>query len=155
MSQVELTDDQLNYIVQKVSHNILVEPRCWGSISRVALGHNVHLSNTLFNTSSGNIVIGDDVFFGHNVCLLTGTHDYRKRGAARHEAIPAEDHDIRIANGTWVASGVTILGPCTIGENAVIAAGTLVTGGDLPGGFIYAGTPARMIKAIDFEEEAR
>lgn len=154
MSQIELSAQQLEYIVDQVNHATLVKPRCWGETKRVVLGNNVHLANTLFNTSSGMIVVGDDVFFGHNVCVLTGTHDYRKKGAARHMAIPDSGRDIYIGKGTWIASGVTILGPCRIGENAVISAASLLTGGDYEGGYIYAGAPAKAIKAIDFDDDA-
>ena len=153
MSQIELSPEQLEYLINQVNHATLAKPRCWGQNSRVLLGNNVHLANTLFNTTSGMIVVGDDVFFGHNVCLLTGTHDYRKKGADRHAAIPDSGRDIYIGNGTWVASGATIVGPCRIGENAVIAAASLLTEGDYPGGYIYAGAPAKAIKAIDFDEE--
>ena len=151
---VTLSDEQLEFIVEQVNHAMLIKPRCWGSVKRIVVGENVDMANTLFNTSSGMIVIGDNVFFGHNACVITGTHDYRAKGRARMLSIPDSGRDIYIGAGTWVASGVTILGPCTIGENAVIAANSVVTGGDLPGGYIYAGAPAKAIKKIDFYDDA-
>ena len=107
--------------------------------------------NALFNCSSGNISIGDYSFFGHNVCLLTGTHDFRKKREGRFP-YPEEGRDIRIGEGVWIASNVTILGPCTIGDHAVIGGGSVVCGGNLPGGFLYAGFPAKPIQPIDFED---
>lgn len=148
----ELGKEQLDYLAHQVNQVMLTEPRVWGETRRVVVGGNVHLANTLLNTMSGMIVIGDDTFFGHNVCLLTGTHDYRKRGTRRQAAIPSTGRDILIGRGVWISTNVTIIGPCTIGDDAVIAAGSLVLGGDLPGGYIYAGAPAKAIKAIDFEE---
>lgn len=148
---MELNEELLEAIVQRVNHAMLVKPRCWGPNQRIAIGNNVQLANTLFNTSSGMVVIGDDSFFGHNVCILAGTHDPKKRGAARQHAIPDSGHDIFIGRGVWIASNVTIIGPCTIGDDAVIAAGSLVLGGDLPGGHIYAGVPAKAIRPIDFD----
>lgn len=149
---VELTEEQLDYLVHRVNHALLTMPRVWGETRRVVLGRNVQLANALLNTSSGMIVIGDDTFCGHNVCLLTGTHDFRKRGQARQAAIPDIGRDIFIGQGVWIASNVTILGPCTIGDHAVIAAGSVVCGGELVGGYIYAGAPAKAIKAIEFED---
>lgn len=148
----ELTKEQLDYLAHQVNQVMLTEPRVWGDTRRVVLGRNVRLANALLNTMSGMIVIGDDTFFGHNVSLLTGTHDYRKRGAQRQAAIPEIGNDIVIGNGVWISTNVTIIGPCTIGDDAVIAAGSVVIGGDLPGGYIYAGAPAKAIKAIDFDE---
>ena len=148
----ELSQEQMDYLVRQINHAMLNEPRIWGETRRVVLGRNIHLANTLFNTSSGMIVVGDDSFFGHNVSLLTGTHDYRKRGQARQASIPDLGRDIFIGRGVWISSNVTVIGPCTIGDHAVIAAGAVVCGGDLPGGYIYAGTPAKAIKAIDFEQ---
>ena len=116
------------------------------------MGKEVFVCNALFNCSSGDISIGDHTFFGHNVCLLTGTHDFHKKERGRQGAIPQKGRDIRIGKGVWIASNATILGPCTIGDHAVIAAGSLVCGGDLPGGFIYAGSPAKPVKPIDFED---
>jgi len=148
----ELSPEQLDYLVRQVNIVMLNEPRVWGETRRVVVGRNVRLANALLNTMSGMIVIGDDAFFGHNVCVLTGTHNYRKRGQARQESIPEIGRDIRIGRGVWISSNVTIIGPCTIGDDAVIAAGSVVCGGELPGGFIYAGAPARPIRAIDFDE---
>jgi acetyltransferase-like isoleucine patch superfamily enzyme len=148
----ELSAEQLDYLARQVNTVMLTEPRVWGDTRRVVLGRNVQLANALLNTMSGMIVIGDDTFFGHNVCLLTGSHDYRKRGAQRQAAIPEIGRDIFIGRGVWISTNVTIIGPCTIGDDAVIAAGSVVLGGELPGGHLYAGVPARAIKAIDFDE---
>lgn len=150
---MDLSPDQVQLIVNSINHAMLTVPRCWGPPQRIVLGRNVHTANTLFNTMSGMIRIGDDTFFGHNASVLTGTHDFRKRRQARHAAIPDLGRDIVIGKGVWICSNVTILGPCTIGDDAVIAAGSLVLGGELAGGYIHAGTPAKPIKPIDFTDE--
>ena len=149
-SYIGLTNEQIERIAQLVSQRLLSTPRAWENAERISVGKEVYVCNTLFNCSSGEISIGDYTFFGHNVCLLTGTHDIRKKGQERHDAIPASGRDIHIGKGVWIASNVTILGPCTIGDHAVIAAGSVVCGGDLPGGYVYGGIPAKQIKPIDF-----
>jgi len=121
----------------------------WGDPSRLIVGNNVSLINTLFNTSSGTVTIEDDVFFGHNVCVLTGSHLYEYKGVARKD-YPKEGNNIIIRKYSWIASNVTIIGPCEIGENAVIGAGSLVLG-DVPAGCLYAGVPAKFIKNIPFK----
>ncbi|RMH14348.1 MAG: acyltransferase [Gammaproteobacteria bacterium] len=106
--------------------------------------------NTLFNTSSGRIEVGEYAFTGHNVSILTGTHDYRLIGEERLSVFPKEGNDIIIGKGVWIASNAIVLGPCKIGDNAVVAAGSLVKG-DVPSGAIVAGIPA---KPIGFLENA-
>jgi acetyltransferase-like isoleucine patch superfamily enzyme len=62
---------------------------------------------------------------------------------------PQEGYDIVIRRGAWLASNVTVIGPCEIGENSVVAAGSVVTG-DVAPNCLYAGVPARFVKEIDF-----
>lgn len=141
----ELADKLAPIIAQK----LLTIPRVWGDPNRVVLGKNVVVNNALFNTTSGTISIEDDVSFGHNVCLLTGTHDITKKAGERMLAYPVEGRNIIIRKGVWLASNVTILGPCEIGENAAVAANSLVME-DIPPNCLFAGSPARFIKEIDF-----
>jgi len=58
--------------------------------------------------------------------------------------VPSSGYDIYIGRGTWIASGAIITGGVKIGDNAIIAAGTVVTR-DIPDYAIVAGIPARII----------
>jgi acetyltransferase-like isoleucine patch superfamily enzyme len=126
---------------------IAVAPIFWGDRQRISLGKNVYLTNCVLNARSGNIVIGDDVFFGHNCLVLTGKHDEIKRGAERQLAVPESGRDIVIHRGVWIASGVIIIGPCEIGESAVIAAGTIVRA-NVPANTLYGGNPAKVLRQL-------
>lgn len=126
---------------------ILETPKVFGDRNRVRIGDGVVLNDVLINTSSGEVIIENFVFFGHGASLITGTHDYNKFGSSRQTAIPASGRDIVVEEGAWVASNVTILGPCRVGKNAVIAAGSVVID-DVDPETIYAGNPAKMIKKI-------
>jgi len=55
--------------------------------------------------------------------------------------------DIYIKNGAWIASGVIITGPVTIGENSVIGSGSVVVK-DIPDSVLAVGNPARVVKKI-------
>ncbi|NIE82926.1 MULTISPECIES: acyltransferase [unclassified Burkholderia] len=118
-----------------------------GEWDRVKLGEGVQLVNTLMNVSSGSIVIGDQTFFGHNVSLITGTHPVTEKLSARHD-YPRDGHDIVIGSGVWIASNAIVAGPCTIGDHAVIAAGAVVTCGQVEAGWLYGGVPARKIRKL-------
>lgn len=121
----------------------------WGDKSRIRIGSNVHLSDTILNCRSGDITIEDHVFFGHHCLVLTGSHDVSSRNEARISDVPHTGRDIVIRQGAWIASGVTIIGPCEIGAHAVVVAGTIVRE-NVPEGVIYGGAPPRIISTITF-----
>ena len=120
--------------------------------SRLHLGENVQYAEAFFNFGSGHITIGDHAFLGQYTRLLAGTHDYTKTGKARQAAMPGHGYDIVVGNGVWIGTGSTVLGPCIIGDNAVIGAGSVVTSGQYEAGCLYAGNPARLIKRIDLDQ---
>lgn len=123
------------------------EPSCWGDPTRIVVGQHCNLVNTLFNTNSGTVTIGDYTIFGHNCMVITGTHDVTKTDRDR-QLFASTGRDITIGRGVWIASGAIILGPCTIGDNVVIAAGSVVLPGVYLDGYMYAGNPARMKEKV-------
>lgn len=123
----------------------------WGEKKNVSIGANVNLVDVTINCRSGKVSIANDAFFGHGVMLLTGMHDLNKRGHLRHSAVPSDGRDITIGAGAWIASNAIVICPCTVGENAVIGAGSVVSGVVEAGAF-YAGNPARLVKLIEFDE---
>jgi acetyltransferase-like isoleucine patch superfamily enzyme len=118
-----------------------------GAEDRVTIGPGAELNDALLNVSSGRISIGPDVLLGHGVSILTGTHDHRRFGAHRRFAIPPDGRDVEIESGVWVASNATVVGPCRIGEHAVVAAGAVVID-DVPAYAIVAGIPAHVVGRI-------
>ena len=142
-----ILDNYLNsYLKDYLSKNLLNQYLVFGDRSKLQIAKNAIVNNALFNLESGTITIEDYVFFGHNVSILTGTHDYNKFGRERQLAVLSE-RDVVIKEGAWIASNVTILGPCTIGEHSVVAAGALVKE-NVPPYTVVAGLPARVIKKI-------
>lgn len=120
----------------------------WGEAERLHLSGNNSVVNTLFNTMSGDIYVGEYTFTGHNVSIITGTHDIQQVGSDRMK-FPESGGDIVIGNGVWICSNATILGPCTIGDNAIIAAGSVVLPNTNIGEHeLYAGVPAVFKKHI-------
>jgi acetyltransferase-like isoleucine patch superfamily enzyme len=97
-----------------------------GPLSRVRVSPTVGLADVLINTIGGSVEIGDYVFFGHGVLLLTGTHDFRLKDAQRQVNRRTADRNIVIERGAWIASRAVIIGPCRIGENAVVGCGCVV-----------------------------
>jgi acetyltransferase-like isoleucine patch superfamily enzyme len=118
-----------------------------GDKARLRIHPTAVVNNALFNVGSGDITVGEYAFFGHNVSVLTGTHDITKFGRERQLAIPRSGRDIVIGEGAWVASNAMVLGPCVIGAHAVVGGGSLVMG-DVEPYTIVAGSPARVLRTI-------
>lgn len=121
------------------------------------IGKNFY-ANVYFSYVAGSPVeIGDNVFVGPFCTLATGIHSMlaeERRISADENGIP-HDYEygkpIKIGNDVWIASNVTILGGVTIGDNAVIGAGSVVTK-DIPAGVFAAGNPCRVIREITPED---
>jgi len=92
-----------------------------------------------------DITIEKDVFFGHDVTLLTGGHDYTKFGEERR--LSNGGGPIYIEEGAWICSKAIIIGPCRIGKHAVIGAGTVVSK-DVKEYTIVVGSPMKVLKEI-------
>ena len=112
-------------------------------------GKNIHIGKNVFINSGccfqdqGGIVLGDGCLIGHQVVFATLDHllDPARRASMK----PAP---IRLGKNVWVGSHATILAGITVGDNAVIAAGAVVTK-DVPADTVVGGVPARVLKKID------
>ncbi len=117
-----------------------------GPQERLSLAPTAAVGGALFNTTGGRIAVGDHSFFGHNVCVLAGRHDTDGVDLEeRASSLPDSGCDIEIGRGVWLATNVTVLGPCRIGDGAVVAAGSVVSE-DVPAGARVAGVPARVLE---------
>jgi len=125
----------------------LFRPLVYGDPGRLHVSPTAVVNNALFNLSSGDITVGEHAFFGHNVSVLTGTHDWTKFGAERQSAVPDSGRDVIIEEGVWISSNAVIVAPCRIGANAVVGVGALVLG-DVDPYNIVAGNPARVLRTI-------
>ena len=116
-------------------------------------GKNIHLGKGIFINSGcrfqdqGGITIGDQSLIGHNVVIATLNHNIHPE--KRANLIPAP---VKIGSRVWIGSNSTILPGITIGDNAIIGAGSIVTK-DVPKNTIVAGNPARVIRMIDVNEK--
>ncbi len=111
-------------------------------------GKNIHLGKGVFINAGckfqdqGGIWIGDGAQIGHNTVLATLNHGLLPE--ERHDLIPKPIH---IGKNVWIGSNSTILPGVTIGDNAVIGAGSVVTK-DIPENMVSVGSPARVINSI-------
>lgn len=141
------TELLISAVVRRLQTRMLTEYAVYGDRERLHLAPTAVVNDTLFNLSSGEIFVGEWAMLAHGVALLTGTHDVANFGRERQASWPRTGHDVHIGKGAWVASRATVLGPCRIGEHAVVAAGSVVTR-DVDPYTIVAGNPARFVKEI-------
>jgi acetyltransferase-like isoleucine patch superfamily enzyme len=125
----------------------LREPLIYGDATRLHIDPTAVVNNALFNLSSGDITVGRHAFFGHNVAILTGTHDFTTFGRERQIAVPKTGRDVSIGEGAWLASFAIVVGPCSIGEHAVVGVGSLVLDNVDPY-TVVAGSPASVRRTV-------
>jgi acetyltransferase-like isoleucine patch superfamily enzyme len=110
------------------------------------IGKNCKISSHTFVCEG--VVIEDNVFVGHGVTFV---NDRYPRAATESGELQTEKdwrvEKTLIQKGASIGSGVTILCNVTIGENAIVGAGSVVTK-DVPANMIVAGNPARILRAI-------
>ena len=90
----------------------------------------------------GGITIEDDVFIGPQCVLATEYHP--ENPETRHSLLTKP---IVVKRNAWLGANVTVLAGVTIGENAIVAAGSVVTK-DVPDNMVVAGSPARVVREI-------
>jgi acetyltransferase-like isoleucine patch superfamily enzyme len=119
-----------------VKSNTVVKPKSGG----ISLGDNCTIQH--FSELSGNISIGNGVRIANKVSIHSFDH-----GTDRHEPIHEQSLQmgtIEIGDDVWIGANATVLRDVTIGEGAVVAAGSTVTD-DVPPYAIVGGTPAEAI----------
>lgn len=89
--------------------------------------------------SNAQITIGDHCAFGPRVRVLSATHDYRRLD------LPDLAASVTVGNYVWIGAGATLLPGVSIGDGAVVAAGSVVTR-DVAPFTVVAGNPARFLK---------
>lgn len=108
----------------------------------ITIGKYVFINSGCRFQDQGGIFISDRVQIGHNVVLATLDHGLRPDDRGTIYPKP-----IHIGENVWIGANVTVLGGVSIGENAVIAAGAVVTK-DVPANTVVGGIPAKFIKMI-------
>lgn len=113
-------------------------------------GYNIEVGDNFFaNTNfvvldGAKVTIGNNVFIAPNVGIYTAGHplDVEQRNEGLEYAFP-----ITIGNNVWIGGHVCIMPGVTIGNGAVIGAGSVVTK-DIPANVLAVGNPCRVLREI-------
>ena len=113
----------------------------------IRVGRKVFINQCCTIYDMGGVDIADQVMIAPNVNIITSGHPLEpSQRRAYVEAKP-----IVIEKNVWIATGATILGGVTVGENSVVGAGAVVTK-DVPPNSFVVGVPAKVIRS--FEEHS-
>lgn len=133
----------LSDIVDKKLENVAVLTPLYINYGKhLNIGKNVFINFDCTFLILGGITIEDNVLIGPKVSLITENHPL----ASQHRK-GLVGKPIFIKQNAWIGANVTLLPGVTIGENAVVAAGAVVSK-DVPDNAVVGGIPAKIIKTI-------
>ena len=126
-----------------VDESVTVFPPFYSDFGKnITLGKRIFINSGCKFQDQGGVTIGDDSLIGHNVVLATLNHDLNP--TRRADVHPAP---ITIGRNVWIGSNAIILPGLTIGDNAVVAAASVVTK-DIPANAVVVGSPARVVRTV-------
>lgn len=111
------------------------------------VGKNCKISSHTFVCEG--VIIEDDVFIGHSVTFINDS--YPRATAADGQLQTEQDWNVEqtfVRKGASIGSGSTILSKVTIGEKAIVGAGSVVTK-DVPANAVVAGNPAKVLRYLN------
>lgn len=141
----EITKILSKILNQEVQNTTVFTPLYINYGKNINIGKNVFINFDCTFLALGGITIEDDVLIGPKVSLITENHPLNPK--LRKGLIGKPIH---IKKNAWIGANATILPGVTIGENAVIAAGAVVSK-DVPDNVVVGGIPAKIIKKIENE----
>lgn len=113
----------------------------------IKFGKNVFLNSGCRFQDQGGITIGDYALIGHNVVLATLNHDFDPANRGNMHPAP-----ITIGKHVWIGANATVCPGVTIGDGAIVAAGSVVTR-DVPENTLVGGVPAKIIRRIEVHQQ--
>ena len=125
--------------------HVSIEPHVWFDYGfNTTVGDNFFCNRDCVFLDCNKITFGDNVLIGPQCGFYAGTHpvDPAVRMSGREYARP-----ITVGNGVWIGGGAKIMPGVTIGDNAVIGAGSVVTR-DIPPNCVAVGVPAKIVRRL-------
>ncbi len=142
MPMTEECDALIRELLPNMGENCHIQPPLQINIgANVKIGNNVSIMYNLLCMSAGGITIEDNVMIAANVSLISNNHDFKERAILTCKPV-------LIKRNVWIGAGAMIMPGVTIGENAIVAAGSVVTK-DVAANTLVGGVPAKFIKQIE------
>ncbi|RSK39546.1 sugar O-acetyltransferase [Hymenobacter perfusus] len=141
-------NEQVNHVFSELINQpvdptfFLIPPFYTDFGHNIRIGKNVFVNHACTFMDRGGITLEDNVLVGPKVNLITTNHLTEPGQRRDTVSLP-----IVLKQGAWLGANVTVMPGVTIGENAIVGAGAVVTK-DVPANCIVAGVPARVVKAL-------
>lgn len=136
----------LGELLRRIGDGTIIWPPFYCAYGQnISIGEHVFLNVMCTILDGAEVHIGDHVMIGPAVQIYTAAHDLRAepRIHGREVARP-----ISIEDNAWLGGGAILLPGVTVGRNAVVGAGAVVSR-DVPANTVVAGNPARVIREIE------
>lgn len=111
---------------------------------RLSIGADCWINIRLMLNLGAPITIGDRAAIGHEVMILTESHEV---GTPDRRAGAVIAQPVTIGTGVWIGARTTILPGVTIGDGVIIASGSVITK-DVPSNVVVGGVPAKVLREL-------
>jgi acetyltransferase-like isoleucine patch superfamily enzyme len=135
-----------------IGEHTLLEPGCWltlGPEARISIGSGCFLNRGTMLAAHALIEIGDHTMFANGCFVGDAAHRFDDPDAPVPTQGFTSKGPVRIGDNCWFGVNCVVTAGVTIGERCVIGANSVVTR-DLPPRTICGGSPARVLKEIEF-----
>ena len=146
----EAQEEIIRRLFASVGENSTVNPVFWCDYgSNITAGDNFYVNYNCVILDCAPVTFGDNVFIAPDCGIYAAGHplDVEDRNAGLEYAFP-----VKIGNNVWIGGHVCIMPGVTIGDNTVIAGGSVVVK-DIPSGVLAGGNPCRVIRKITAEDK--
>lgn len=151
-SEIQRRRDFLRTFVAKLDEGAMINsPFYMEFANHLEMGVNSFINYDCIMLNNAMIKLGDNVLVGPKVSFYTAMHPI---DAKQREQWLVYAKPITVEDNVWIGGSATILGGVTIGKNAIVGAGAVVTK-DVEPNTIVVGNPARVLRKITAEDSKK
>lgn len=151
-SEIQRRRDFLRTFVAKLDEGAMINsPFYMEFANHLEMGVNSFINYDCIMLNNAMVKLGDNVLVGPKVSFYTAMHPI---DAKQREQWLVYAKPITVENNVWIGGSATILGGVTIGKNAIVGAGAVVTK-DVEPNTIVVGNPARVLRKITAEDSKK
>lgn len=130
--------------------NVAAEATGRTAFRNLRIGRNCYIGDCVYFDLAGEVTIADNSSIAGAVAFLT--HADCNRSPELNRVFPRRVAPVTVSTGSWIGYGVTIMPGAAVGPNTAVAARSLIKG-EVAGGAVHAGSPARLLRYLDIPRE--
>jgi acetyltransferase-like isoleucine patch superfamily enzyme len=117
------------------------------TVSQISIGNNCGFGEFAYINGVGGVKIGNDVIVGQYFSVHPQNHSLALNHSDLFRLLPTTEKGINVGNNVWIGAKVTLLDGTKIGNNTIVAAGSVVFG-EFPDNVLIAGVPAKIKRKL-------